>query len=87
MPQPCLSMECESSPREEEVPPLFWGLDPVFQAFAKLYIKDILEMKESQQMPGMWPVSLMDALCCTLTTQFSSKIQKATGLAHLKSPV
>jgi hypothetical protein len=60
-------MECESSPREEEIPPLFWGLDPVFLAFAKLYIKDILEMKESQQVPGMWPVSLTDALCCTLT--------------------
>lgn len=62
MPQPCLLMQCESSPMEEEIPPLFWGLDPVFLAFAKLYIKDILEMKESEQVPGMWPVSLMDAL-------------------------
>lgn len=72
MPQPGLSMQCDSSPREEEVPPLFWGLDPIFLAFAKLYIKDILEMKESQQMPGMWPVSLRDAPCCTLTAPFPS---------------
>ncbi|XP_052040114.1 CST complex subunit STN1 isoform X2 [Apodemus sylvaticus] len=52
MPQPL--MQCESSLREEEIPPLFWGLDPIFLAFAKLYIKDILEMKESQQMPGTY---------------------------------
>ncbi|OBS69523.1 hypothetical protein A6R68_01960, partial [Neotoma lepida] len=51
--QPSLLMQCESSPREEEIPSLFWGLDPVFLAFAKLYIRDILEMKESHQMPGM----------------------------------
>ncbi|CAO2585795.1 CST complex subunit STN1 [Lemmus lemmus] len=54
MPQPSLLMQCESSSREEEIPSLFWGLDPVFLAFAKLYIRDILEMKESQQMPGIY---------------------------------
>lgn len=36
----------------EEPPTLLWGLDPVFFAFAKLYIKDILEMAESTQVPG-----------------------------------
>lgn len=36
----------------EEPPPLLWGLDPVFSAFAKLYIRDILEMAESTQVPG-----------------------------------
>nr|XP_048294946.1 CST complex subunit STN1 isoform X4 [Myodes glareolus] len=54
MPQPSLLMQCESSSREEEIPSLFWGLDPVFLAFAKLYIRDILEMKESQQVPGIY---------------------------------
>lgn len=36
----------------EEPPTLLWGLDPVFSAYAKLYIKDILEMAESTQVPG-----------------------------------
>lgn len=36
----------------EEPPTLLWGLDPVFSACAKLYIKDILEMAESTQVPG-----------------------------------
>lgn len=77
--QHSLLMQCESNPREEEIPSLFWGLDPVFLAFAKLYIRDILEMKESHQVPGTWPVSLMDVLCCP-------KIQKAGALGHLKEP-
>ncbi|XP_075468658.1 CST complex subunit STN1 [Ascaphus truei] len=38
----------------EEAPSLLWGLDPVFSAFAKLYIKDVLEVKESQQVPGIF---------------------------------
>ncbi|XP_012873105.1 PREDICTED: CST complex subunit STN1 isoform X1 [Dipodomys ordii] len=54
MPQPSLLMQSESSPSEEETPSLLWGLDPVFLAFAKLYIRDILGMKESRQVPGIF---------------------------------
>lgn len=36
----------------EEPPSMLWGLDPVFSAFARLYIRDILEMTESTQVPG-----------------------------------
>lgn len=36
----------------EEPPSLLWGLDSVFSAFARLYIRDILEMTESTQVPG-----------------------------------
>lgn len=36
----------------EEPPSVLWGLDPVFSAFARLYIKDILQMTESIQVPG-----------------------------------
>ncbi|XP_070608911.1 CST complex subunit STN1 isoform X2 [Erythrolamprus reginae] len=36
---------------EDEVPSLLWGLNPIFSSFARLYIKDILEMKESKQVP------------------------------------
>lgn len=63
-------MESESSRSEEETPSLLWGLDPVFLAFAKLYIRDILDLKESCQVPGMWLVGLEDALCCTCTPAF-----------------
>ncbi|ERE78450.1 CST complex subunit STN1 [Cricetulus griseus] len=65
--QHSLLMQCESNPREEEIPSLFWGLDPVFLAFAKLYIRDILEMKESHQVPGIYiynghPIRRVDIL-------------------------
>ncbi|NWU94975.1 STN1 protein, partial [Upupa epops] len=39
---------------DEETPSLHWGMDPVFSAFARLYIKDIKEMKESKQVPGIF---------------------------------
>lgn len=52
---------------EEEVPSLLWGLDPVFSAFTRMYIKDIQEMKESKQVPGIFfynrhPVRQVDIL-------------------------
>uniref|UniRef100_G1MI03 CST complex subunit STN1 n=1 Tax=Ailuropoda melanoleuca TaxID=9646 RepID=G1MI03_AILME len=52
-PNPSLPMQPESSQREE-TPSLLWGLDPVFLAFAKLYIGDILDLKESRQVPGVF---------------------------------
>ncbi|NWW78894.1 STN1 protein, partial [Climacteris rufus] len=39
---------------EEETPSLHWGMDPIFSAFARLYIKDIMEMRESKQVPGIF---------------------------------
>lgn len=45
-------MEMNKMDPGEEPPTLLWGLDPVFSAYAKLYIKDILEMAESTQVPG-----------------------------------
>ncbi|XP_048361886.1 CST complex subunit STN1 isoform X2 [Sphaerodactylus townsendi] len=52
---------------EEEVPSLLWGLDPVFSAFTRMYIKDIQEMKESKQVPGIFfynrhPIRQVDVL-------------------------
>lgn len=72
-------MQSESSQCEEEPPSLLWGLDPVFLAFAKLYIRDILNLKESRQVQGMWLVSLEVAQCCTCLhrTLVSSKLHKA----------
>uniref|UniRef100_H3D9I1 CST complex subunit STN1 n=1 Tax=Tetraodon nigroviridis TaxID=99883 RepID=H3D9I1_TETNG len=47
-------MEMDKMDPAEEPPSLLWGLDPVFSAFAKLYVKDILEMAESRQVPGIY---------------------------------
>ncbi|XP_027753818.1 CST complex subunit STN1 [Empidonax traillii] len=47
-------MHSESKKYEEETPSLHWGMDPVFSAFARLYIKDIKEMRESKQVPGIF---------------------------------
>ncbi|XP_070288450.1 CST complex subunit STN1 isoform X2 [Myotis yumanensis] len=60
-------MQSESSRCEEETPSLLWGLDPVFLAFAKLYIRDILDLKESCQVPGVFfynghPIRQVDIL-------------------------
>ncbi|XP_008569722.1 PREDICTED: CST complex subunit STN1 isoform X3 [Galeopterus variegatus] len=60
-------MQPESSRCEEEIPSLLWGLDPVFLAFAKLYIRDILDLKESCQVPGVFlynghPIRQVDIL-------------------------
>ncbi|KFV59461.1 CST complex subunit STN1 [Tyto alba] len=47
-------MQSEFKKYEEETPSLHWGMDPVFSAFARLYIKDIKEMRESKQVPGIF---------------------------------
>lgn len=51
----------------EEPPSMLWGLDPVFSAYAKLYVRDILQMTESKQVPGIYfynshPVFKVDVL-------------------------
>ncbi|NXY01973.1 STN1 protein, partial [Pteruthius melanotis] len=60
-------MQSESKKYEEETPSLHWGIDPVFSAFARLYIKDITEMRESKQVPGIFfynghPIRQVDVL-------------------------
>ncbi|KAF7689542.1 CST complex subunit STN1 [Silurus meridionalis] len=47
-------MDGNQGDAEDELPSLLWGLDPVFSAYAQLYIKDILQMRESQQVPGIY---------------------------------
>ncbi|XP_045424419.1 CST complex subunit STN1 isoform X4 [Lemur catta] len=56
-------MESESSQCEEETPSLLWGLDPVFLAFAKLYIRDILDLKESRQVPVDDGTGVINCIC------------------------
>ncbi|TKS69328.1 CST complex subunit STN1 [Collichthys lucidus] len=51
----------------EEPPSMLWGLDPVFSAFARLYVRDILQMTESIQVPGIYfynkhPIYKVDVL-------------------------
>lgn len=51
----------------DELPSMLWGLDPVFSAYSRLYITDILLMKESRQVPGVYfykthPIFKVDVL-------------------------
>ncbi|KAM4749930.1 CST complex subunit STN1 isoform 1-T1 [Anableps anableps] len=51
----------------EEPPSMLWGLDPIFSAFARLFVKDILQMTESTQVPGIYfynlhPIYKVDVL-------------------------
>ncbi|XP_075947160.1 CST complex subunit STN1 isoform X1 [Anarhichas minor] len=51
----------------EEPPSMLWGLDPIFCAFARLYVRDILQMTESIQVPGIYfynlhPIYKVDVL-------------------------
>ncbi|XP_008315575.1 CST complex subunit STN1 isoform X2 [Cynoglossus semilaevis] len=51
----------------EELPSVLWGLDPVFSAFPRLYVRDIQDMPESIQVPGIYfynshPVYRVDVL-------------------------
>uniref|UniRef100_A0AC11EN15 STN1 subunit of CST complex n=1 Tax=Ovis aries TaxID=9940 RepID=A0AC11EN15_SHEEP len=56
-------MESKSSQCEDETPSLLWGLDPVFLAFAKLYIRDILDLKESGQVPVDDSTGVINCIC------------------------
>ncbi|NXU17549.1 STN1 protein, partial [Pardalotus punctatus] len=67
-------MQSESKKYEEETPSLHWGLDPVFSAFARLYIKDITEMRESKQVPGIFfynghPIRQVDVVGIVVQTK------------------
>uniref|UniRef100_A0A8D0L6H4 Uncharacterized protein n=1 Tax=Sphenodon punctatus TaxID=8508 RepID=A0A8D0L6H4_SPHPU len=58
----------------EEMPSLLWGLDPVFSAFARLYIKDIHGMKESKQVSGIFfynghPIRQVDVVGTVVLTK------------------
>ncbi|OWK62319.1 CST complex subunit STN1 [Lonchura striata] len=67
-------MQSESEKYEEEMPSLHWGIDPVFSAFARLYIKDITEMRESIQVPGVFfynghPIRQVDVVGIVVQTK------------------
>ncbi|XP_014029851.2 CST complex subunit STN1 isoform X1 [Salmo salar] len=51
----------------EEPPSVLWGLDPMFNAFNRLYVKDILQMRESCLVSGIYfynshPIFKVDVL-------------------------
>ncbi|CAL8331047.1 unnamed protein product [Merluccius merluccius] len=51
----------------DEPPSVLWGLDPVFSAFARLYVRDLLQIRESCQVPGIYlynshPIYKVDVL-------------------------
>ncbi|XP_024841368.2 CST complex subunit STN1 isoform X7 [Bos indicus x Bos taurus] len=91
-PQPSLQMESNSSQCEDETPSLLWGLDPVFLAFAKLYIRDILDLKESGQVQGVFfynghPIKQVDILGTVIGVRekdafYSYGVDDSTGVIN-----
>ncbi|NXL88778.1 STN1 protein, partial [Alectura lathami] len=85
-------MQSESKKYEEEIPSLLWGLDPVFSAFARLYIKDIKAMRESKQVPGIFfyngrPVRQVDVVGVVVQTKerdafYSYGVDDSTGVIN-----
>ncbi|NWV19050.1 STN1 protein, partial [Origma solitaria] len=85
-------MQSEFKKYEEETPSLHWGLDPIFSAFARLYIKDILEMRESKQVPGIFfynghPVRQVDVVGIVVQTKerdafYSYGVDDSTGVIN-----
>ncbi|XP_068954991.1 CST complex subunit STN1 isoform X1 [Petaurus breviceps papuanus] len=85
-------MQPEPRECEEETPSLLWGLDPVFLAFARLYVKDILSIKESQQAPGVFfynghPIKQVDILGTVVGVReresfFSYGVDDSTGVIN-----
>ncbi|XP_071604440.1 CST complex subunit STN1 [Heliangelus exortis] len=85
-------MQSGSKKYEEETPSLHWGMDPVFSAFARLYIKDIKEMKESKQVPGIFfynghPVRQVDVLGTVVQTKerdafYNYGVDDSTGVIN-----
>ncbi|NWY09805.1 STN1 protein, partial [Aphelocoma coerulescens] len=85
-------MQSESKKYEEETPSLHWGIDPVFSAFARLYIKDITEMRESKQVPGIFfynghPVRQVDVVGIVVQTKereafYNYGVDDSTGVIN-----
>ncbi|NXC95517.1 STN1 protein, partial [Certhia familiaris] len=85
-------MQSETEKYEEEMPSLHWGIDPVFSAFAKLYIKDITEMRESKQVPGIFfynghPVRQVDVVGIVVQTKerdafYNCGVDDSTGVIN-----
>ncbi|KAK1885625.1 CST complex subunit STN1 [Dissostichus eleginoides] len=60
-------MQAPTMDPAEEPPSMLWGLDPIFSAFARLYVRDILQMTEYTQVPGIYfynshPIYKVDVL-------------------------
>ncbi|XP_039336972.1 CST complex subunit STN1 isoform X1 [Mauremys reevesii] len=85
-------MQSNPAKYEAEMPSLLWGLDPVFSAFARLYIKDIKEMKESKQVPGIFfynghPIRQVDVVGTVVLTKerdafYNYGVDDSTGVIN-----
>ncbi|NWX76584.1 STN1 protein, partial [Alca torda] len=85
-------MQSEPKKYEEEMPSLYWGMDPVFSAFARLYIKDIKEMRESKQVPGIFfynghPIRQVDVVGIVVQTKerdafYNYGVDDSTGVIN-----
>ncbi|XP_041789913.1 CST complex subunit STN1 [Chelmon rostratus] len=60
-------MQAATMDPADEPPSMLWGQDPIFSAFARLFVRDILQMTESTQVPGIYfynlhPIYKVDVL-------------------------
>ncbi|XP_027872121.1 CST complex subunit STN1 [Xiphophorus couchianus] len=60
-------MQAAAMDPADEPPAMLWGMDPIFSAFARLFVRDILQMTESIQVPGIYfynlhPIYKVDVL-------------------------
>ncbi|XP_017161363.1 CST complex subunit STN1 isoform X2 [Poecilia reticulata] len=60
-------MQAAAMDPADEPPSMLWGMDPIFSAFARLFVRDILQMTESVQVPGIYfynlhPIYKVDVL-------------------------
>lgn len=72
---------CESTQNPEFLPPDLCGLDPLFHAFNRMYIKDILSMSEYPTLPGAFayknhPIFKVDILGVVVKVDKKDKLNQ-----------
>lgn len=85
-------MQAAAVEAAEELPSIMWGLDPMFSAFCRLYVRDILDIPESIQVPGIYfynshPVYKVDVLGTVVYRRerddfFSYGVDDGTGVIN-----
>lgn len=77
--------EMQAGPMDEP-PSILWGLDPIFSAFARLYIKDILQMTESVQVPGKRLRLHCTAVSCVITFRLTAQLKNVWNKVRVFGP-
>ena len=79
--------EDDNGPTEETAqffPPELWGLDYQFNVYNKMYIRDILQMKEYQMFPGKLCIPLRKQAYSNILKILPSKTEKKKNNKKIK---